>query len=180
MRRGPLSHHVGGMRDVSVPEDLFWASHFVEHENSDYRHDLGLCITGEGLQWARVINGYARFLDEAPELVKIIQVSCREDHSAACWRKARGLVCLGGGHPGQLGLEPQTGFFSCTPNESEVMLHNIPVLVILTAGQISLPIVFKGPNGVAAGVRARHSRCHAAWINGLKAAIRDPDQNELL
>eukprot|EP00252_Welwitschia_mirabilis_P027059 TRINITY_DN9145_c0_g1_i1.p1 TRINITY_DN9145_c0_g1~~TRINITY_DN9145_c0_g1_i1.p1 ORF type:complete len:370 (-),score=92.68 TRINITY_DN9145_c0_g1_i1:126-1235(-) len=73
----------------------------------------------------------------------------------------------------------------------------------MSAGQISVPIVFRGPNGAAAGVGAQHSQCYAAWygqIPGLKvlspyssedargllkAAIRDPDpvvflENELL
>lgn len=44
---------------------------------------LGRGITCEGLQGPRVIKGYAKFLDEAPELVKITQVSCGEYHSAA-------------------------------------------------------------------------------------------------
>lgn len=44
---------------------------------------LGRGITCEGLQGARVLNAYARFLDEAPELVKIAQVSCGEYHTAA-------------------------------------------------------------------------------------------------
>lgn len=44
---------------------------------------LGRGVTCEGLQKARVINAYAKFLDEAPELVKITQVACGEYHSAA-------------------------------------------------------------------------------------------------
>lgn len=40
-------------------------------------------MTCEGLQKARIINAYAKFLDEAPELVTITQVSCGEYHSAA-------------------------------------------------------------------------------------------------
>lgn len=44
---------------------------------------LGRGVTCEGLQGARVINAYAKFLDEAPELVKITQVSCGEYHTAA-------------------------------------------------------------------------------------------------
>lgn len=36
---------------------------------------------------ARVINAYAKFLDEAPELVKITQVSCGECHTAAISEK---------------------------------------------------------------------------------------------
>ncbi|XP_012842751.1 PREDICTED: pyruvate dehydrogenase E1 component subunit beta-1, mitochondrial-like [Erythranthe guttata] len=73
----------------------------------------------------------------------------------------------------------------------------------MSAGQISVPIVFRGPNGAAAGVGAQHSQCYAAWFGAcpglkvlapyssedarglLKAAIRDPDpvvflENELL
>ncbi|KAL0316944.1 UNVERIFIED_CONTAM: Ultraviolet-B receptor UVR8 [Sesamum calycinum] len=145
---------------------------------------LGRGITCEGLQGARVIKGYARFLDEAPELVKIVKVSCGEYHTAAISEEGevytwglgsmgqlghcslqsgdkellpRRVVALdglaikdiacggvhtcaltengalyawGGGQVGQLGLGPQTGFFSCTPNGSEAMLRNIPVLVI--------------------------------------------------
>lgn len=30
-----------------------------------------------------MINAYAKFLDEAPELVKIMQLSCGEYHTAA-------------------------------------------------------------------------------------------------
>lgn len=44
---------------------------------------LGRGVTCQGLQKARVITAYAKFLDEAPELVKITQVSCGEYHSAA-------------------------------------------------------------------------------------------------
>ena len=73
----------------------------------------------------------------------------------------------------------------------------------MSGGQLSSPIVFRGPNGAAARVGAQHSQCYAAWyghIPGLKvvspysaadakgllkAAIRDPDpvvflENELL
>lgn len=44
---------------------------------------LGRGITCDGLQGPRIINAYARFLDEAPELVKISRVSCGEYHTAA-------------------------------------------------------------------------------------------------
>ncbi|KAL9255252.1 Pyruvate dehydrogenase E1 component subunit beta-1, mitochondrial-like protein [Drosera capensis] len=73
----------------------------------------------------------------------------------------------------------------------------------MSAGQLTVPIVFRGPNGAAAGVGAQHSQCYAAWFAScpglkvltpyssedarglLKAAIRDPDpvvflENELL
>ncbi|GAB4860373.1 hypothetical protein Ancab_035531 [Ancistrocladus abbreviatus] len=73
----------------------------------------------------------------------------------------------------------------------------------MSAGQLAVPIVFRGPNGAAAGVGAQHSQCYAAWYAScpglkvlspyssedarglLKAAIRDPDpvvvlENELI
>jgi pyruvate dehydrogenase E1 component beta subunit len=73
----------------------------------------------------------------------------------------------------------------------------------MSNGDISVPIVFRGSNGAAAGVAAQHSQCFAAWYGSvpglkvvvpydsedarglLKAAIRDPNpvvvlENELL
>jgi pyruvate dehydrogenase E1 component subunit beta len=73
----------------------------------------------------------------------------------------------------------------------------------MSGGTISVPIVFRGPNGAAARVAAQHSQCYSAWyaqVPGLKvvapstpadakgllkAAIRDPNpvvflENELL
>ncbi|KAL1815998.1 hypothetical protein ACET3Z_018572 [Daucus carota] len=44
---------------------------------------LGRGVTCEGLQGAHVIKAYAKFLDETPQLVKITQVSCGENYSAA-------------------------------------------------------------------------------------------------
>ena len=63
----------------------------------------------------------------------------------------------------------------------------------MSAGDISCPIVFRGPNGNAAGTAAQHSQCFAAWYSScpglkvvapyssedakglMKAAIRDPN-----
>jgi pyruvate dehydrogenase E1 component beta subunit len=63
----------------------------------------------------------------------------------------------------------------------------------MSGGQMSCPIVFRGPNGIAARVAAQHSQCYASWyahVPGLKvvapytgadhkgllkAAIRDPN-----
>lgn len=73
----------------------------------------------------------------------------------------------------------------------------------MSGGAIPVPIVFRGPNGAAAGVAAQHSQCFAALYSAvpglkvvspysaedakglLKAAIRDPNpvvflENELL
>ncbi|KAI8541759.1 hypothetical protein RHMOL_Rhmol08G0087300 [Rhododendron molle] len=151
---------------------------------------LGRGVTCEGLQGARVIIGYAKFLDEAPELVKITQVSCGEYHTAAISDKGevytwglgsmgqlghcslqygdkellpRRVVALdgifikdiacggvhtcavtekgalyawGGSQAGQLGLGPQTGLFSCVPNDSKTIFRNIPVLVVPSGVQL--------------------------------------------
>lgn len=63
----------------------------------------------------------------------------------------------------------------------------------MSAGDLACPIVFRGPNGSAAGVAAQHSQCFAAWYSSvpglkvvspyssedakglIKAAIRDPN-----
>jgi len=63
----------------------------------------------------------------------------------------------------------------------------------MSAGNIACPIVFRGPNGNAAGTSAQHSQCFAAWFSQcpglkvvapyssedakglMKAAIRDPN-----
>lgn len=73
----------------------------------------------------------------------------------------------------------------------------------MSGGDMNVPIVFRGPNGAAAGVAAQHSQCYASWYSNvpglkvvapysgedckglLKAAIRDPNpvvflENELL
>ncbi|KAJ3241317.1 pyruvate dehydrogenase E1, beta subunit [Chytriomyces hyalinus] len=73
----------------------------------------------------------------------------------------------------------------------------------MSGGTIACPIVFRGPNGAAAGVAAQHSQCFAAWYGSvpglkvvspfsaedakglMKAAIRDPNpvcvlENELM
>ncbi|PNH01296.1 Pyruvate dehydrogenase E1 component subunit beta, mitochondrial [Tetrabaena socialis] len=46
----------------------------------------------------------------------------------------------------------------------------------MSAGQINCPIVFRGPNGAAAGVAAQHSQCFASWyssVPGLKVLDKD-------
>jgi pyruvate dehydrogenase E1 component beta subunit len=73
----------------------------------------------------------------------------------------------------------------------------------MSGGMVQCPVVFRGPNGAAAGVAAQHSQCFAAWYGSvpglkvispysaedakglLKAAIRDPNpvvflENELM
>merc|ERR1711998_466955 len=37
----------------------------------------------------------------------------------------------------------------------------------MSNGDIGVPIVFRGPNGAAAGVAAQHSQCFAAWFSSV-------------
>ncbi|KAF8408464.1 hypothetical protein HHK36_007618 [Tetracentron sinense] len=103
------------------------------------------------------------------------------------------------------GLRPVVEFmtFNFSMQAIDHIINSAAKSNYMSAGQISVPIVFRGPNGAAAGVGAQHSQCYAAWYAScpglkvlapyssedarglLKAAIRDPDpvvflENELL
>jgi pyruvate dehydrogenase E1 component beta subunit len=44
----------------------------------------------------------------------------------------------------------------------------------MSGGQMSAPIVFRGPNGIASRVAAQHSQCYASWyahVPGLKVVV---------
>merc|ERR1719410_1391728 len=103
------------------------------------------------------------------------------------------------------GLKPVVEFmtFNFAMQAIDQIVNSAAKTLYMSAGTISCPIVFRGPNGAAAGVGAQHSQCFAAWYSQcpglkvvmpydaedarglLKAAIRDPDpvvflENELL
>jgi len=103
------------------------------------------------------------------------------------------------------GLKPVVEFmtFNFAMQAIDHIINSAAKTLYMSAGQISCPIVFRGPNGAAAGVGAQHSQCFAAWYSScpglkvvmpydaedarglLKAAIRDPDpvvflENEIL
>ncbi|KAI5679422.1 hypothetical protein M9H77_10372 [Catharanthus roseus] len=103
------------------------------------------------------------------------------------------------------GLKPIVEFmtFNFAMQAIDHLINSAAKTNYMSAGNISVPIVFRGPNGAAAGVGAQHSQCYAAWYGScpglkvlapyssedarglLKAAIRDPDpvvflENELL
>ena len=83
------------------------------------------------------------------------------------------------------------------------VINSAAKMYYMSGAQIKVPIVFRGPNGAAAGVAAQHSQCFAAWYSHcpglkviapysaedarglLKAAIRDDNpvvflENEIL
>lgn len=103
------------------------------------------------------------------------------------------------------GLKPICEFmtFNFAMQAIDHIINSAAKEFAMSAGMIAVPIVFRGPNGAAAGVGAQHSQCYGAWYahcpglkvispysaedcHGLlKSAIRDPDpvvflENEIL
>ena len=93
------------------------------------------------------------------------------------------------------GLKPVVEFmtFNFAMQAIDHIINSAAKTNYMSGGKINVPIVFRGPNGAAAGVGAQHSQCYAAWYGQvpglkvvapydcedcrglLKAAIRDPD-----
>lgn len=103
------------------------------------------------------------------------------------------------------GLRPVCEFmtFNFSMQAIDQIINSAAKTFYMSAGKVNVPIVFRGPNGAAAGVAAQHSQCFGAWYSHcpglkvvspynsedakglLKAAIRDPDpvvvlENEIL
>lgn len=103
------------------------------------------------------------------------------------------------------GLRPICEFmtFNFSMQAIDQVINSAAKTLYMSAGAVNVPIVFRGPNGAAAGVAAQHSQCFGAWYSHcpglkvlapyssedakglLKAAIRDPDpvvmlENEML
>ncbi|RKP13298.1 thiamine diphosphate-binding protein [Piptocephalis cylindrospora] len=103
------------------------------------------------------------------------------------------------------GLKPVCEFmtFNFAMQAIDHIVNSAAKTRYMSGGIIDCPIVFRGPNGAAAGVGAQHSQCYAAWYGSvpglkvvspwsaedckglLKAAIRDPNpvvvlENELM
>ena len=73
------------------------------------------------------------------------------------------------------GLRPVCEFmtFNFAMQAIDQIINSAAKTLYMSAGTISVPIVFRGPNGAAAGVAAQHSQCYAAWyssVPGLKVA----------
>lgn len=103
------------------------------------------------------------------------------------------------------GLRPVAEFmtFNFSMQAIDHVVNSAAKTLYMSGGQINVPIVYRGPNGAAAGVAAQHSQCFAAWYGSvpglkvvspydaedcrglLKAAIRDDNpvvclENELM
>jgi pyruvate dehydrogenase E1 component beta subunit len=106
----------------------------------------------------------------------------------------QGFTGLGVG-AGFAGLRPIVEFmtFNFAMQAIDQIINSASKTRYMSGGQMSCPIVFRGPNGVAARVAAQHSQCYASWyahcpglkviapFTGadhkglLKSAIRDPN-----
>jgi len=106
----------------------------------------------------------------------------------------QGFAGLGVG-AGFAGLRPIVEFmtFNFAMQSIDQIINSAAKTRYMSGGQMSCPIVFRGPNGIAARVAAQHSQCYASWYAHcpglkvvapytggdhkglLKAAIRDPN-----
>merc|ERR1712219_31840 len=71
------------------------------------------------------------------------------------------------------GLRPVCEFmtFNFAMQAIDQIVNSAAKTLYMSAGTISCPVVFRGPNGAAAGVGAQHSQCFGAWYSscpGLK------------
>eukprot|EP00997_Jenningsia_sp_PLL12_P010195 NODE_736_length_1478_cov_119.203639_g608_i0.p1 GENE.NODE_736_length_1478_cov_119.203639_g608_i0~~NODE_736_length_1478_cov_119.203639_g608_i0.p1 ORF type:complete len:256 (+),score=59.07 NODE_736_length_1478_cov_119.203639_g608_i0:76-843(+) len=65
------------------------------------------------------------------------------------------------------GLRPVCEFmtFNFAMQAIDHIINSAGKAAYMSGGQIKCPIVFRGPNGAAAGVGAQHSQCFAAWYS---------------
>jgi Transketolase, pyrimidine binding domain len=75
------------------------------------------------------------------------------------------------------GLKPICEFmtFNFAMQAIDQIINSAAKTLYMSAGTINCPIVFRGPNGAAAGVAAQHSQCFAAWyshVPGLKVGMQ--------
>jgi len=93
------------------------------------------------------------------------------------------------------GLKPIVEFmtFNFAMQAIDHIINSAAKTRYMSGGEISVPIVFRGPNGFASRVAAQHSQCYASWYGHvpglkvvapysaadakglLKSAIRDPN-----
>jgi pyruvate dehydrogenase E1 component beta subunit len=96
---------------------------------------------------------------------------------------------------GFAGLRPIVEFmtFNFAMQAIDQIINSASKTRYMSGGQMGCPIVFRGPNGIAARVAAQHSQCYASWYAHcpglkvvapytgadhkglLKSAIRDPN-----
>jgi len=80
------------------------------------------------------------------------------------------------------GLKPIVEFmtFNFAMQAIDQIINSAAKTNYMSGGQVTCPIVFRGPNGAASRVGAQHSQCYAAWyahIPGLKVIAPYDAQN---
>ncbi len=103
--------------------------------------------------------------------MKMLLLALHRRHSLAAHAQA-GFTGIGAG-AAFAGLRPVVEFmtFNFAMQAIDQIINSSAKTLYMSAGTISSPIVFRGPNGAAAGVAAQHSQCYAAWyshVPGLK------------
>lgn len=139
---------------------------------------------------------------QSPRCDAATPVACHNNSSPS--QQQAGFTGIGVG-AAFAGLRPIVEFmtFNFSMQAIDQVVNSAAKTYYMSAGQIPCPIVFRGPNGAAAGVGAQHSQCFAAWYSSvpglkvlapydsedarglLKSAIRDDDpivflENEIL
>lgn len=63
------------------------------------------------------------------------------------------------------GLRPICEFmtFNFAMQAIDQIVNSAGKTFYMSGGKVNIPIVFRGPNGAAAGVAAQHSQCYGAW-----------------
>lgn len=71
------------------------------------------------------------------------------------------------------GLKPICEFmtFNFSMQAIDHVINSAAKTRYMSGGDIAVPIVFRGPNGAAAGVAAQHSQCFAAWFANIPGLI---------
>ena len=71
------------------------------------------------------------------------------------------------------GLKPVVEFmtFNFAMQAMDQIINSAAKTNYMSGGQVRCPIVFRGPNGAAAGVAAQHSQCYAAWYSHIPGLV---------
>lgn len=74
---------------------------------------------------------------------------------------------------GMYGLRPILEFmtFNFAMQAIDHIVNSAAKLRYMSGGDLSCPIVFRGPNGAAAAVAAQHSQCYAGWYSAIPGLI---------
>src|SRR5665213_2408980 len=185
----PPEHFIQAPSDPELPKDVEMVSTTVREALRDamaeeMRRDPLVFLMGEEVaQYQGAYKISQGLLDEFGEK-RVIDTPITE----------HGFAGLGVGAAFG-GLKPIVEFmtFNFAMQAIDQIINSASKTLYMSGGQMSCPIVFRGPNGAAARVGAQHSQCYASWYAHcpglkvvspysaadakglLKSAIRDPN-----